>query len=267
MLHFTLFRNRLLPLVICSLMAGICVAGTSVSAAPLDTGLAAALATAAPRANPAVIAIATRALACANHAELVAHPATLSIIDYSRPSTEPRLWVFDLAQHRLLFEELVAHGRNTGDNAATHFSNAPGSLMSSIGVFLTSDAYVGHNGYSLHLRGLEPGLNDNALERAIVIHGAPYVDAALARTQGRIGRSFGCPAVRPTIAKALIDTIRDGSLVVAYYPDKTWLSTSPFAQDCTTTATTAIAGTGPSLAATSHFPPSTGTGKSSRRLR
>ena len=111
--------------------------------------------------------------------------------------------------------------------------------MSSIGVFLTTDTYTGHNGYSLHLRGLDPGFNDNAFERAIVIHGAPYVDAALALSQGRIGRSFGCPAVRPAIAHNLIDTIRDGSLVVAYYPDQRWLQNSAFTHDCGATATVA----------------------------
>lgn len=194
----------------------------------LDADLAAA----APRADPAVIALATQALACANQSELLRNPNTLSVIDYSRPSTEPRLWVFDLARRRLLFEELVAHGRNTGDNAAVRFSNTPSSLMSSIGVYLTGGTYVGHNGYSLHLQGLDSGFNDNAFERAIVIHGAPYVDTAFARSQGRIGRSFGCPAVRPAIARPLIDTIRDGSIVVAYYPDPAWLRSSTFIRTC-----------------------------------
>ena len=194
----------------------------------LDADLAAA----APRADPAVIALATQALACANRSELVRNPNLLSVIDYSRPSTQPRLWVFDLTRRRLLFEELVAHGRNTGDDAAVRFSNAPSSLMSSIGVFVTGDTYTGHNGYSLHLQGLDAGFNDNALERAIVIHGAAYVDAAFAKSQGRIGRSFGCPAVRPAVARPLIDTIRDGSLVVAYYPDQSWLRSSTFIRGC-----------------------------------
>jgi L,D-transpeptidase-like protein len=194
----------------------------------LDADLAAS----APRADPAVIALATHALACASQSELLRNPNTLSVIDYSRPSTEPRLWVFDLARHRLLFEELVAHGRNTGDNAAVRFSNAPSSLMSSIGVFLTGDTYVGHNGYSLHLQGLDAGFNDNAFEREIVIHGASYVDPAFARSQGRLGRSFGCPAVRPAIARPLIDSIRDGSLVVAYYPDQSWLRNSTLIHGC-----------------------------------
>ncbi|MDR3387579.1 MAG: murein L,D-transpeptidase catalytic domain family protein [Rudaea sp.] len=214
------------------------------------------LASAAPHADPNVIALATKALACANQSELVRNTRTLSVIDYSRPSTQRRLWVFDLAQRRLLFEELVAHGRNTGDDTAVRFSNTPSSLMSSIGVFLTGNAYIGHNGYSLQLRGLDPGFNDNAFDRAIVMHGAPYVDAALAISQGRIGRSFGCPAVRPAIARALIDTIRDGSLIVAYYPDQTWLRNSAFIRDCGETAAHAATFAKTIIAMTSRPAPS-----------
>ena len=206
------------------------------------------LASAAPHANPSVIALATQALACASQSALVRNPNTLSVIDYSRPSTEPRLWVFDLDQHRLLFEELVAHGRNTGDNEAVRFSNAPSSLMSSIGVYVTGETYTGHNGYSLHLQGLDAGFNDNAFERAIVIHGAAYVDAAFAKSQGRIGRSFGCPAIRPAIARELIDTIRDGSLVVAYYPDQSWLRSSTFVRGCDGATVTGATGSNPDKA-------------------
>lgn len=226
------FRNYAAPVVV--LLLGAVTPFQTCAASSQFLQLGADLAAVAPHSNPDVIALATQALACANRSQLVRNPQTLSVIDYSRPSTQPRLWVFDLAQRRLLFEELVAHGRNSGDNMATRFSNAAGSLMSSIGVFVTSDTYVGHNGYSLRLRGLEPGFNDNALDRDIVIHGAPYVNNALARTQGRIGRSFGCPALRPTIADALINAIRDGSLVVVYYPDKSWLNNSSFTHDCAT---------------------------------
>ncbi len=223
------------------------------TAAPQFIELSADLASAAPHADPNVIALATEALACANQSELVRNTRTLSVIDYSRPSTQQRLWVFDLMQRRLLFEELVAHGRNTGENTAVRFSNAPSSLMSSIGVFLTGDTYIGHNGYSLQLRGLDPGFNDNAFDRAIVMHGAPYVDAALAMSQGRIGRSFGCPAVRPAIARALIDTIREGSLVVAYYPDQTWLRNSAFIRDCSERVTHGVTTTRAAIAMTTHL--------------
>lgn len=220
---------------ICTIAAAVLFAVPSLFAATparSPSALIAALSAAAPHADPGVIAIATRALQCATRSQLVERPRTLSVIDYSLPSTEPRLWVFDVANKRLLFRELVAHGRNSGANFATQFSDRPGSLKSSLGVFLTGDAYVGHNGYSLRLYGLEPGFNDNAYRRDIVIHGAAYVNASLAGSQGRIGRSFGCPALRPRIAHRLIDTIRAGSLIVAYYPDPRWLASSTFLQGC-----------------------------------
>ncbi|MEO7324933.1 MAG: murein L,D-transpeptidase catalytic domain family protein [Dokdonella sp.] len=189
------------------------------------------LAQAAPAADRKVIELAMHALSCVRPADGLGE-RTLSVIDYSRPSTEPRLWVFDLAAKTLLFEERVAHGRNTGGNRAEHFSNAPGSLMSSIGAFETAGTYTGHNGYSLRLRGLEPGFNDHAYERAIVIHGAPYVSDGLVQSMGRLGRSFGCPAVRPSIAHQLIDAIRSESFVFAYYPDREWLANSRYLSDC-----------------------------------
>jgi hypothetical protein len=156
----------------------------------------------------------------------------LGVIDYSRPSTKPRLWVFDLAEQKLLYEERVAHGRNSGGDRAERFSNEAGSLESSIGGFESAGTYIGHNGYSLRLRGLEPGFNDRAMERAIVVHGAPYVSDALVQSQGRLGRSFGCPAVRPAIARPLIDTLSEGSFLFAYYPDADWLARSRLLGDC-----------------------------------
>ena len=123
------------------------------------------------------------------------------MIDYSLPSTQPRLWVFDVARGRLLYQELVAHGRNTGEQLAERFSNVEGSKMSSLGLFQTAETYYGSNGYSLRLRGLDAGFNDNALARAIVMHGAPYVSEAIAERLGRLGRSWGCPAVRQEVAR------------------------------------------------------------------
>jgi len=155
-------------------------------------------------------------------------PPTLTLIDYSLPSTTPRLWVFDLHTGKLLFNELVAHGRNSGDNMATRFSDSMESKASSIGLFRTADTYIGHNGYSLRLDGLEPGFNGHARERAIVMHGAAYVDANTAKANGRLGRSWGCPAVREAVAHQVIDTVRDGGLIFSYYPDATWLKTSKF---------------------------------------
>lgn len=146
----------------------------------------------------------------------IAHPGLLTLIDYTRPSVDRRLWVIDVRSGDVLFNELVAHGRGSGDNLATAFSNDDNSHMSSLGLFVTGDTYVGHNGYSLRLDGLDPGLNNHALARAIVIHGAAYVSDVFAKHIGRLGRSWGCPAVRPEIARTLIDTIKGGTVVFAY---------------------------------------------------
>ena len=178
--------------------------------------------------SPSVLQLALGAVSCAVNSGALETPRTLTVIDYSLPSTDPRLWVFDVRSGRMLFKELVAHGRNTGENMATSFSNVMNSRQSSLGLFVTRDTYVGSNGYSLRMDGLEPGFNGNAMERAIVMHGAPYVDAALAKRQGRIGRSWGCPALRDAIARDVIDTVRGGGVVFSYYPDKDWLSTSRF---------------------------------------
>lgn len=147
---------------------------------------------------------------------LVTNPKLLTIIDYTRPSTEARLWVLDLTLGKVLHRELVAHGRGSGDNVATKFSNSDGSHMSSLGLFVTDRSYLGQNGYSLRLRGLDAGVNDHAFARAIVVHGAPYVSATFAAQLGRLGRSWGCPAVRMDIARTLIDLIKGGTVVYAY---------------------------------------------------
>jgi hypothetical protein len=179
-----------------------------------------------------VFELALRATSCAVRAGDVADPSTLTIIDYSRPSTDRRLWVFDLRSQQLLYEELVAHGRGSGENLATSFSNQPESHQSSIGLFATGDTYVGRNGYSLRLRGLDGGYNDQAYARAIVMHGAPYVSDEFARTQGRLGRSHGCPALRNGIAREVIDTVKGHGLIFAYYPDPNWLAASKYLGDC-----------------------------------
>jgi hypothetical protein len=176
--------------------------------------------------------LALGAAACAVRSGSVPDLVTLTVIDYSRPSTEKRLWVFDLKTRELLFEELVAHGRGSGDNLATSFSNEADSHQSSLGVFRTEDTYVGRNGYSLRLRGLDTGFNDHAYERAIVMHGAPYVSDVFARTQGRLGRSWGCPALRDGIAREVIDTVKGRGLLFAYYPDPAWLASSKYLHDC-----------------------------------
>lgn len=181
------------------------------------------------------------AVRCAVDSGEIAKPPTLTLIDYSKPSVEPRLWVFDTVTGKLLFSELVAHGRNTGENVSTHFSDTLNSRQSSLGLFVTDETYHGSNGYSLRLDGLEPGINGRARERAIVMHGAPYVDQQMANRQGRLGRSWGCPALRAAIARDVIDTIRSGGVIFSYYPDPTWLATSRFLNGCAAAAARVLA--------------------------
>ena len=154
----------------------------------------------------------------------------LTIVDYSEPSTVPRLWVFDLKNNQLLYQELVAHAKNSGENVPTSFSNQPQSLKSSLGLFVTGEPYQGQHGYSLRLNGLEKGFNSNALERNIVVHSAPYVSSQFAASHGRLGRSWGCFALNPTIASKVINTIKAGTLLFAYAPDSNWLKHSTFLQ-------------------------------------
>jgi hypothetical protein len=184
------------------------------------------LAALAPAANPAALEHAARVLAC-RPSGVPDGDTILTVIDFSLPSSVKRLWVFDLRHERLLFEEWVAHGRNSGGLRAEAFSNRPGSLMSSVGTFRTGTTYDGRNGYSLQLDGLDVGLNDKARERAIVMHGADYVSEDFLQAQGRLGRSFGCPAVRRQVARDLIDTIKGGTLVYAYAPLDTGAGADP----------------------------------------
>ena len=178
--------------------------------------------------DPHVFNLALNAASCAVRSGRIAAPATLTVIDYSKPSTLKRLWVIDLRSRALLFEELVAHGQGSGSNMATRFSNEPETHRSSIGLFETKDTYIGKNGYSLRLKGLDEGFNDMAWDRAIVMHGASYVSQEAIKVLGRLGRSWGCPAVSPLVAQKIIDTIRGGSAIFSYYPDKQWLSKSAF---------------------------------------
>jgi hypothetical protein len=180
----------------------------------------------------AVFEMALGAAHCAVQAGDVTAPSTLTVIDYSRPSTEKRLWVFDLQQRALLYEELVAHGEGSGENLAKRFSNEAETHRSSIGLYKTDETYVGKNGYSLRLDGLDVGFNDHARERAIVMHGAAYVSADFAKKQGRLGRSWGCPALNETIAREIIDRVKGTGLVFAYYPDPEWLARSRYLGPC-----------------------------------
>jgi hypothetical protein len=179
-----------------------------------------------------VFEMALGAASCAVKSGAVDAPKTLTVIDYSKPSTEPRMWVFDLKSRELVYEELVAHGQGSGANMATQFSNEPDTHRTSIGLFVTDTTYVGKNGYSLRLDGLDKGINDRARERAIVMHGAPYVSQQFVKSQGRLGRSWGCPAISAGVAKPLIDRVKGGGLVFAYYPDSRWLKSSKYLGGC-----------------------------------
>jgi hypothetical protein len=182
--------------------------------------------------NREVFQMALSAAQCALRSGDVKDLQTLTVIDYSRPSTQKRLWVFDLRERALLYEELVAHGSGSGMNMATSFSNMPETHQSSLGLFRTDNTYTGRNGYSLRLHGLDAGFNDKAYERAIVMHGAPYVSEDAIKLQGRLGRSWGCPALRAGIAREVIDTVKGTGLVFAYYPDPKWLESSKYLGDC-----------------------------------
>lgn len=152
----------------------------------------------------------------------------LTIIDFSKPSNEKRLWVLDLKNGRTLFDTWVSHGKNSGGLVPTSFSNNPGSLKSSLGVFVTEEPYIGKNGYSLRLKGVERGINDNAYRRSVVIHGAWYVNPDTIRRYGQAGKSWGCPAVSADLAKPLINTIKENSIVFAYYPDSNYIAHSKY---------------------------------------
>jgi hypothetical protein len=197
-------------------------------AAKAPESLISYLVTQAPGLRSDVLRLALDATGCAAKAGLVKRKDLITVIDYSIPSTEPRLFTFDLSSRKLLFRELVAHGKNSGGVVPTKFSNEHGSLATSLGLFVTADTYFGSNGYSLRLRGLEQGVNDNAWDRAIVMHGAHYVSSIAIRALGRLGRSWGCPAVRSEISRKLINTIRGGTPLFAYYPDREFLAHSRF---------------------------------------
>ena len=213
-----------------SLFSGLAVSlaiSIPAQAQSLDDQLLARLASVAPKLNPEVLEAAFKATHCAI-ANGVAMPERIAVIDFSLHSSQERMWIFDLAQGDLLLRDLVAHGRNSGNEEATAFSNIEGGYQSSIGLFKASESYRGMHGYSLRLDGLEPGINDLARQRAIVIHGADYVNSNWVDQYGRIGRSHGCPAVDQKVVQTVVDNLKGGQLVFKYYPDQNWLQTSSF---------------------------------------
>lgn len=150
----------------------------------------------------------------------------LTLIDFSKPSTEERLFVFDMNKKELIYSSVVSHGRNSGGNYATAFSNKNGSYKSSLGFYLTENTYNGKNGYSLVLEGLEKGVNDHARQRAIVMHGAAYANPSVIRAGGRLGRSLGCPALPQKMNKPIIDAIKGGSILYIYAENPDYMAQS-----------------------------------------
>jgi ribosomal protein S17 len=160
--------------------------------------------------------------------ELLHDDSVLTIIDYRKASKNKRFFVINLVEKRVLYSTLVAHGKGSGAQFAELFSNKPGSLKSSIGFFITDDSYYGKHGYSLKLQGVEPGVNDKAMQRAIVIHGASYVSESFIKRYGRLGRSWGCPALPEEITRQVIDEIKGGSCLFVYSEDQDYLKKSTF---------------------------------------
>lgn len=150
----------------------------------------------------------------------------LTLIDFTMSSNKKRLWVIDLDSNTILYNSLVAHGRNTGEEYATAFSNLPQSFKSSLGFYATGEIYSGKHGKSLKLDGLEKGINSNARERAVVIHGAEYVSDSFIKNNKRLGRSLGCPAIPLNLTNDIINTIKNKSCLYIYYPSKTYKANS-----------------------------------------
>lgn len=156
----------------------------------------------------------------------VVNNSIISIVDFSETSNKKRLFILDLKNYKILFNTYVAHGQNSGKESADNFSNKPESLESSPGFYITKETYYGSKGLSLRLEGEEEGINNNALNRGIVMHAAAYVNEALAQSRGFIGRSWGCPAVPPELHQAIINKIKNGSCLFLYTPNKNYISSS-----------------------------------------
>lgn len=150
----------------------------------------------------------------------------LTIIDFSLSSTLDRMWIIDMNKMEVLFTSLVAHGKNSGEEYASHFSNTPSSYQSSLGFYITGDTYIGKHGISLILDGVEPGINDKARERSIVMHGADYVSKSFIREYGRLGRSFGCPSIPLEDHERIINLLSGMSCIYIYYPDESYLAST-----------------------------------------
>lgn len=182
----------------------------------------------APQLNRDALKYALRAYKKANIEGEVKNPV-LTVINFSLPSNQQRMWIFDMNNDALVFKTYVAHGKNSGEGARpNHFSNELSSKKSSLGTYITKNTYIGHRGYSLNLEGLEKGFNSNAYDRRVVVHGAWYVEPTYIQKEGRAGSSWGCPAIAASLAKPVINAIKNGSVVFAYFPDSNYLAHSRY---------------------------------------
>jgi len=179
-----------------------------------------------PELNIEALAQAIKGYSLMRHKNITSGNPVLTIIDYSLPSDCCRFFVIDVSKGSILYKSLVAHGRNSGANYAISFSNRKGSHKSSIGFFVTGETYYGNHGLSLRLRGLERSINDNAMDRAVVIHAASYVNEEFIKRYGRLGRSYGCPALPKENYENIVNTIKDKTCVFVYYPDNNYLAES-----------------------------------------
>lgn len=180
-----------------------------------------------PDINPQALLTGMIAYEHAQHLGLVKKPL-LTLVDFTKPSSEKRFWVIDVAHATVDTEALVAHGRESGDNYATHFSDSLSANASSLGVYLTGQPYYGKHGYSMRLYGLDKGFNDTVFQRAVVMHSAWYVSEDMIRKYGRLGRSEGCFALNDAVEPGIVKNIQNGSILVAYADDSAWLSHSKF---------------------------------------
>jgi len=204
-------------------IAGVLALGT-ILALPVQADEVALISRLAPSIRSNVIEEAVGAMKCAQSRGVGVNARRLAIIDYTIPSRQQRMWVLDLEAEKLLFEEHVAHGKKSGHDIPKVFSNRVGSHQTSLGLFLTDATYHGANGYSLKLHGLSKGFNEAAMRRLIVMHGAAYVDPRSAARVGRLGRSWGCPAVRVDVARPMIDALKEGNFIYSHGPGTSSLS-------------------------------------------
>jgi hypothetical protein len=176
--------------------------------------------------NEHVLTLAIKGYTYLKHTEELNSSQYLTIIDFSKYCNMKRMWVVNMITKKIIFNELVAHGANSGDTYAKYFSNEHNSNKSSLGFYKTGGLYQGSNNLSLKLNGLEKKFNSNAFTRGIVIHGASYVNKSIVEGEQRIGRSYGCPAVSKEINKQLITTIKEGNCLFVYHPTSTYLENS-----------------------------------------